>query len=442
MKKVAVLLLLALVLLVGCMRTFPDGLDSSGSHSSAGTNPSTTPSSSSTESSPPEDVNDIKAIWLSQYDMFPIYTDGNTQRNQDGYSDLIDTVLNNLLSYGFNTVFLQIRPNGDSMYPSDLFPMSRYAVAAYGKEASYDPVEILVKAAHKKGLQIHAWINPLRLMTSSEITQVSNRYLIRQWHDDPARNGTYIVEYNNRYYLNPAYPEVRQLILDGASEIFRKYAFDGLHMDDYFYPSEDAAFDSAAYSAYIQSGGSLSLADYRRSNMNQVVKALYDVTKSAAGNAVFGISPAGNIDNVYNKQFADVYTWCSESGYIDYICPQVYFGLEHGSHDFKSVCQTWSGIIKNPAIDMLVGMTLEKTISEYDAYAKTEAGKYEWRNHKDIIARCLRHTQTLPLCRGVSLFSYYLMFDPLAGSVNPETEEEVSNFLPVFKNMTWNQMEA
>lgn len=432
MKKAAILSLLVSFLLTGCLHALPDR---SVSVSSA-------PSAETTPSSPAKDVNGIKAIWLSQYDMFPIYTSKNAQRNVDSYSDLVDTVLENLVIYGFNTIFLQIRPNGDSMYPSDIFPMSRYVVAAYGKDASYDPVAILVNAAHSKGLQIHAWINPLRLMTAAEILQVNSRYLIRQWHDDPAKNGTYIVEYNNRYYLNPAYPEVRQLILDGASEILSNYAFDGLHMDDYFYPTEDVSFDSAAYCAYIRSGGTLSLADFRRSNMNQIVKSLYDITKSAAGNAVFGISPAGNIDNVYHKQYADIYTWCSDSGYLDYICPQVYFGLEHGSHDFKSVCDTWSGIIENPAIYMLVGMTLEKTISEYDIYARTEEGKYEWRDHKDVILRCMNYTQTLPHCRGVSIFSYHLMFDPLTGTTNPETKAEVNNFLPVFKNITWEQMEA
>lgn len=443
------------LILTGCLHSSPP--DSSAGTQSSSSIPSSTPSSAPvsqpTESNipdetkpptePPEGSNpkpntadSFKAVWLSQFDMEDIYTDGKyTQRDRAQFEAMLDTVMENIISRGFNTIILQVRPYGDSMYPSAYYPMSKYVVGSYGTDATYDPVDVLVDTAHEYGMEIHAWINPLRLMTTSEITKISTKYKIRQWYDDAELNGTYLVEYNNRYYLNPAYPQVRQLILDGAAEILENYAFDGLHMDDYFYPTDDAYFDSVAYSAYTAEGGTMTLAEYRRDNLNMLVKGLYSIASSASG--VYGISPAGNIDTVYNKNYADVYTWCSTAGYIDYICPQVYFGLEHGTHDFKKVSKTWNDIITLDSVSLIVGMTLGKTIDEYDPYAKTEDGKYEWRDHKDIIARCLPYTQTLEHCTGISMFCYKYMFDPETGEAISETAAEVANFLPILKEITW-----
>lgn len=468
MKKLIALLVLSSLLLAGCAAPplpeyTPPGSSAPGSTESQPTDPtqeSTVPAGPSpTESVPPQpsqpsqptqpDVPvlppevtaaDFKAVWLSQFDMEDIFTNGkHVQRDEQAFRTMVDTVMENVLSRGFNTVILQVRPYGDSMYPSAYYPMSKYTVGAYGLEAKYDPVAIVVSAAHAHNIQIHAWINPLRLMSTSEITAISKNYKLRQWYDDPETNGDYIVTYNNRCYLNPAYPEVRKLITDGAAEIFENYAFDGLHMDDYFYPTPDASFDARSYAEYQMNGGTLSLEEFRRDNLNKLVKALYTVAHNAQKEAVYGISPAGNIDTVYNQHYADIYTWCAEKGYIDYICPQVYFGLEHGTHDFKKVSKIWNDIIKIDSVSLIVGMTLGKTIDEYDQYAKTEEGIYEWRDHKDVIARCIPYTATLGKCKGISLFCYKYMFDPESGAPIPETAAEVANFLPVLKDITWNE---
>ena len=132
--------------------------------------------------------------------------------------------------------------------------------------------------------------------------------------------------------------------------------------------------------------------------------------------------------NNYNKLCADVYTWCANGGYVDYICPQVYFGFEHSTCDFVKVCREFENMIKNENIKLIVGMTLGKAISEIDEYAG--AGKYEWRDNKDILKRELEYTMTMQKCKGVAYFSYQYFFENGA-------EEELSKLLPVLKFSEW-----
>ena len=337
-------------------------------------------------------------MWVSQYDLNSVYVTGGAQREESDYTARIGKMLDLIKAQGFNTVFLQVRPNADSMAPSEYYPMSKYAVGAYGKDAVYDPVAIFVDAAHQRGLSIHAWINPLRGMKSTEITQVDPRYPIRQWYDNTSLRGKYIVLYNGYYYLNPAYEEVRQLIVCGATELMADYAFDGLHMDDYFYPTTSPSFDSSAFAEYQRNGGTLSHAQFRREQLNLLVSALYASTKARCADLVYGISPAGEIDRVYDRQYADVYKWCAEAGYIDYICPQVYFGFEHTTLDFVSVCHTYRDIIKTDSVKLIIGVTFGKALDGYDQWAGS--GKYEWQEHKDILKRSLEYTAQLDYCTG------------------------------------------
>ncbi len=379
----------------------------------------------------------MKAMWISQFDMSSVYTNGSSQTPQRSFLNYVKTILDNVKACGINTVIIQMRPNADSMYPSEYYPMSKYVVGAYGKDATYDPMEIFIDEAHERGLSVQAWINPMRAMTVSEIKSVNGKYAIKKWYD--ANNG-YTPVVSNGVYLDPGHEEVRQLIINGAREILERYPVDGLHMDDYFYPTGvTSAFDSASYTAYKKSGGKLSLEGFRKDSLNKLVAGLYSMTKSVSEDLIFGISPAGNINNVTDKQFADVYTWCKNEGYIDYICPQVYFGLEHQSYDFDKVSKTWQSIIKVDSIDLIIGMTLGKAVNGYDGKGDTYAGsgKNEWIRHKDILKRCLELSKSYEKCRGVSYFCYQYFFDPLSGVENNKTKTERDGFLPILKDISW-----
>ena len=378
---------------------------------------------------------DMKAMWLSQYDLADIYASGGGQRPREDFTERMAQVLDNVKAEGFNTVIVQLRPFADSMYPSEYYPVSSFVTGKIGAPASYDPVAIIVELAHERELSVHAWINPLRGMYENEIESVDARYPMRQWYDDDALRGKYIVAVGGRWYLNPAYEEVRELIRAGAEEALTLYDFDGLHMDDYFYPTTDASFDADAYAEYLSSGGTMSLGDFRRNNVNLLVKELYSTTHRSGAQRLFGISPGGNSDTAYGSQYADIYAWCAKAGYVDYICPQVYWGLEHATHDFLRVTREFQDMIKTDSVDLIIGMTFGKAYSKEDQWAGS--GKDEWKQNDDILLRCLQSTLELDSCRGVAVFCYQYFYEPLSGEAVEETAAERENFMTLFPDISW-----
>ncbi|MCQ2428839.1 MAG: family 10 glycosylhydrolase [Clostridia bacterium] len=384
----------------------------------------------------PAELHDVKAMWLSQFDMNNLYVNGGKQRDEASFRKLLDTLLQNVYDSGFNTLFVQVRPNADSIYPSEIYPPSVYAVGKYGNDFEYDPFAIIVEAARSYGFSIHAWINPMRGVTPAEMKLIPEGYDIRAWYEDDDLRGRYLVEYGGRIYLNPAYAEVRDMIVYGAREILQKYDVDGVHMDDYFYPSEAAAsFDADAYAAYKAEGGRASLQNWRRLNLSALVSSLYRMTKREGKDLLFGISPAGVLNTVQNKQYADVTRWCKEPGFIDYILPQDYFGFEHATVPFDEVCHTWEDLIETDYVTLLIGMSFGKALSKTDQYAGS--GKNEWAQHNDIMVRSLQYTCTLEKCRGISVFCYQYYYDPVSGKPVAGTQTERDKFTPELIAASW-----
>ncbi len=379
---------------------------------------------------------DMKAMWLSQFDLCEVYCADGVQRSEGLYSHYIATILDRVVADGFNTIIVQVRPNADSMYPSQYYPMSKYVVGSYGAAATYDPFAILVEEAHARELSVQAWINPMRGMAEIELEQVPAVFPIKQWYTDPVTRDDYVVCHTNGIcYLNPAHEDVRRLIIEGAREILTKYPVDGLHMDDYFYPTTDGAFDVFAYHAYVEGGGTKELRPFRMEQVNKLVSGLYAMVKEVNPRLLFGISPTGNADNA-RRDGADIDTWCAQPGYLDYVCPQVYFGLEHGSYDFVTVCRTWQNLIKGDGIKLVIGMSLGKAIALNDPYAGQ--GEYEWAMHTDVLKRCLEHTVTLEKCTGVAYFCYQFFYHPTLDAEEMATKEERDNFIPLLKKISWN----
>ena len=373
----------------------------------------------------------VKAVWLTQFDLLPVYRNGETQRDKSSFTELMKTVLDNLKNDGYNTIFVQVRPNADSFYPSEFYPISYYVSGQYGVEDIYDPFEIIVNLAHERNLSVHAWLNPMRAMKTSQISGISDKYYIKKWYKDEL--GRFVIDRNGQLYLNPAYESVRNLIANGAAEVCAKYNIDGVHIDDYFYPTTENSFDALSYAEYKQNGGTKSLTQYRYENVNKMVALMYKTIKSVNKELLFGVAPEGNINNTYSYAYTDVYKWCREDGFIDYICPQIYFGLEHQTHDFKKIFGIWNNIVENERIRVFIGMTLEKADKGVDNYAGS--GKTEWENNKDVLRRCLEFLQTQPDCTGVSFFSYQFMYDSLTGVPDAETRTERDNMKPILSEL-------
>ncbi len=380
-----------------------------------------------TESEDDMTGNELRGVWVSQFDMHPIYRDGSKQRDKQEYERLVKQMVDNLKSDGFNAIFLQLRPNGDSMYESEFYPTSKYIAGSYGGETAYDAIAIFLDTAKKEGFTVDAWINPFRLCRKDELIDYGNGILY-DWYSEGVGKR---IEYgaDGLLYLDPSYPEATELIVSGAKEILEKYDFDGIHLDDYFYPTEFEFEDEAEFrnSAYDDKG------DFRRANIDRTVKALYEAVHNYEGKR-FGIAPAGNIYSLSNGWYADIYKWCREDGYIDYIMPQLYFGFENEYCPFERVLSDWEKAMTNENTKLYIGLSAAKCAlgSEgiEDSYAG-ESGKYEWRDSKDILARSVGVIRKNARAEGYCIFAYSSLYDPLSGEDNPLTEEEKEAFCEV-----------
>lgn len=359
----------------------------------------------------------MKAVWISQYDMDGIYQKGGLQPEPEEFRATMKNLFTALDGLGFNTVIVQVRPNGDSFYPSAYYPPSKYAVGYYGGEFQYDPLSIMIEEAHAVNLSFHAWINPLRCMEPVDMDLINVVYGVRDFEQN--HNGDYIVNHKSRYYLNPGREEVRQLIINGATEIVRYYDVDGIHMDDYFYPGDvEQSFDDISFqdqNAYVSKNA------YRFNNINMLVSGLYSAVKAENSKVLFGVSPAGNIQ--YTRDlYADVNTWLSRAGYVDYIMPQIYWGLQHNYAPFGSIYSQWTNLIKVPEIRLIPGMSLEHAVKGYNG-----ASTSEWNNNRDILKKCLTFATNKNNCSGFCLFSVANILTISESMENPACAEEIAN---------------
>lgn len=369
----------------------------------------------------------VKAIWITQYELSDALLDEeNNQRDGESFGGIISSVLENIKSMGFNTVIIQMRPNCDSMYDSELFAPSIYAVGEYGRQfdRKYDPIGITVDKAHELGLSVHAWINPMRAPRTEEILKIPENYVIKQWWNDDNVKDKYLAEYNGRSYLNIGYGTVRELIVNGAFEIIDKYNVDGLHIDDYFYPTTDIYFDKEAYE---ENGNGMPLGDWRRNNVDTLVRSLYNAVKEKDENMLFGISPAADIKENRETLYADVEKWSRNKGFADYICPQIYFGFDHETKPFVATLKKWYETVDADVVDLIIGLTFEKALTGYDPWAG-ESGKDEWSKNKDIVKRSYETVLQHENCCGICVFSYGCIKDVKTGQTVAETQEEAEKF--------------
>lgn len=318
----------------------------------------------------PINYNMQKSIWFTMMD----YENMLNVKSEAEFTDNIINLLEKIKSTGFNTIYVHVRPYNDSYYKSKIFP------PAPNCTDDFDSFKIILEKAHKLNLSVHAWINPLRCQKDSELKSLNNSYLIKEWYNDAEKKGKYICNVDGRWYLNPAYDEVRKYISNGAKEIAENYNVDGIHIDDYFYPTQDESFDIEAF----KQSSTSDLQQWRINNINLMVKGIYDTIKDVNPEILFGISPQGNINIDYSTLYADVKKWCSEEGYCDYIVPQIYYGFKNENLPFRETVEEWKSENTCENIDLIIGICTYK-IGQEDKWAGT--GKDEWKNDKNIPSR-------------------------------------------------------
>jgi len=269
---------------------------------------------------------------------------------------------------GLNTVFFQVRPTADALWPSRYEPWSQYLTGTQGKNPGWDPLGTAVEEAHTRGLALHAWFNPFRVAGHTDPKQLAASHPARK-HPD------WLVAYGGKLYYNPGLPRVRAFVEDAILDAVRRYPVDGVHFDDYFYPYPVAGQtfdDAAAYAAHR--GTFADRAAWRRHNIDLLVRETAVRVRKLRPAARFGISPFGVWRNArtdsrgsdtragvqsYDDLCADTRKWV-RSGWLDYICPQIYWNIGFARADYAKLVRWWAGVTKGTDVRLYVGEALYK----------------------------------------------------------------------------------
>ncbi len=304
------------------------------------------------------ETDEVRAVWVSFYEYEGA---GLKNKPESTFRKNADKLFKNIRDNGCNTVYFHVRAFDDAIWKSDNFEFSTYM----GEEPDYDPLAILVEAAHKYKLSFHAWMNPYR------ITQ--------------------------KKIYNPSLSATNSRILLAVREVIDGYAVDGIHFDDYFYPPAG----HKQYSRYK----SLSVKQ-KKNYVNQMIRSVYDTVKQKSPDLRFGISPAGNVDNC-EAIGADVKTWLSVPGYVDYIVPQIYWSNAYmlkGKFTklFDQRMRQWKRL-NTANIPMYVGLGLYRG-------GMKDSSDIGWRRSSKVVASEISKTRRSDKVSGYSLYSYESLY--------------------------------
>ncbi len=347
----------------------------------------------------------VKSVWMSYYELEK-YTSGCDTAKE--FEKKIRSAFQNAKSTGMNTITVQVRPCADAFYKSDYYPVSEYCFGVQGSELKYDPLMIMVEQARKLGLRIEAWVNPYRVSQNSDISKLSDGNMAKIWYmDNKKKSNVYI---NDKIYYNPASNDVKELIINGVKEIVQNYNVDAIHFDDYFYPTTNKKIDEKEYEEYTKKGGKLLLSQWRRDNVSDLIKKVYSAIKEINPSVEFGVSPQAKISADKNTLYADVERWVTQEGFLDYICPQVYFGFYNEAQPFISTVKSWCDLVTS--CKLYFGLALYKAGQE-DRYASPDQpyAINEFKNSSDVISRQISYLYQLEKPHGFYIFSYSYLTD-------------------------------
>ena len=286
----------------------------------------------------------ITVVWNSDWPSKP----GLSVEQQK--TELLE-IIKQLQFLNFNALILQVRPEGDAVYASPIEPWSAWITGTQGKapEAVYDPLEFAIEECHKRNIEVHAWFNPYRAKTTTKSgSNVSPHIAIT--------NPEVVYRWGNQLWMDPGAKIVQDRAYNVIIDVLTRYDVDGIHLDDYFYPypiSGQSFPDEKTYSAYKNSGGKLSVEDWRRENVNQMVWRLSEGIKKIKPHVKFGISPFGiyrpgqppgivGLDP-YSVLYADSKKWLQE-GWIDYLAPQLYWRTDQTQQSYETLLKWWTEV--------------------------------------------------------------------------------------------------
>ncbi|MEW9549874.1 family 10 glycosylhydrolase [Nonomuraea sp. NPDC050783] len=302
----------------------------------------------------------LRAMWISSVANidWPSRTGLSAAAQQAEFRAWLDLAV----AKRMNAVMVQVRPTADAFWPSPYEPWSQWLTGTQGGDPGYDPLAFMVSEAHARDLELHAWFNPYRIANHDDPSKLLSTH--------PARkNPGWRFAYGGKLYYNPGIPAVRAFIEDAIMDAVSRYDVDGVHLDDYFYPypaSGEQIPDSATFAQY---GGSFTnVADWRRENVNLLVRELDQRIHAAKPHVSFGISPFGIWRNAgtdplgsrtsglqsYDAIYADSRTWVKQ-GWVDYISPQIYWHLGFSTAAYEVLTAWWSDVVRDTGVQLVIG---------------------------------------------------------------------------------------
>ena len=349
----------------------------------------------------PDIPREFRGVWVATVANidWPVSPDSPWEVQKREYIKLLDYYKN----LNFNAVIVQIRTAGDAFYPSNYAPWSKYLTGKQGKAPATqeNPLTWMIKEAHDRGLEFHAWLNPYRATMNLETSDLSPEH-------DFFKHRNWMLKYGTKWYYDPGLPEVKNHLLAIIQEVVTNYDIDAIHFDDYFYPYKEPKLefpDKASYDKYKKPGQSRD--DWRRQNVNDLIFALSQTIKAQKPWVQFGISPFGVWRNQskdpkgsptqagqtnYDDLYADVLLWMKNK-WIDYLIPQLYWSMEHRLASHRKLADWWSN--NSYGVPVYIGN---------GPYKIREDSDEAWKNPAELNTQ-VNYARTLPQIQGNAFFS-------------------------------------
>ena len=322
---------------------------------------------------------DFRGAWIASVHNINFPSDSGL--SADAQKAQIIRLLDSAKRNGLNAVMFQVRPESDALYQSSLEPWSRFLTGTQGASPGYDPLAFMIAEGKKRGIGVHAWINPYRGAATATKPRASNHI--------SKRFPQYSYKIGSVVFMDPGAPEIQNHIVNVVRDLVKRYDLAGVHFDDYFYPyptdgGKTYPFpDDTTYAAYRARGGTLTKADWRRDNVNTLIRRVGQTVHAEKPGAKFGVSPFGiyrpgvpsgttaGVD-MYNQLYADALKWMRE-GWIDYLSPQLYW-RDGGPQSFSLLLRWWRSPEANPrGVPIYPGIAVERLTEK--GWPAAEIGK-------------------------------------------------------------------
>lgn len=349
-----------------------------------------------------EPKREMRAAWIASVEN--IDWPSKTGLSPDEQKKELTEIIDKLNEIGINTVVLQIRPYGDALYESSIEPWSKYLTGKQGMapKPEFDPLAFMIEECHKRYMELHAWFNPYRVAKTDD-SEIDARHISR-------KHPEWLITYGKQKLLDPGLPQAREYVTRVVMDVVRRYDVDGIHLDDYFYPYKvkGAEFnDRNSFASHSRGFKPSQKSDWRRDNVNLIIKMLSDSIHAAKPYVKFGVSPFGiwrnknsdprgsetNGGQNYDDLYADILQWL-QNRWVDYIVPQLYWHIGMKSANYETLAKWWAANCNG--VPLYIGQGIYKI----DPKSKEKA----WSDGKEI-ARQIKLNRSIPQIKGSFFYS-------------------------------------